>query len=139
MGNTNVSPELDWSGAPAGTKSFALTLRDVSFGQPHWAVWNIPGEVAMLPADITKTSTSPESPAGSSQTNATFAEGDGYYGPQADCNVYEFKLYALSVETFTPAEPQYIALVEAELDALGDVILGQATLTARNDAMMMCE
>ncbi len=40
----NLSPELKWSGAPAATKSFALTLYDPDAhgGWWHWIVFAIP-------------------------------------------------------------------------------------------------
>jgi Raf kinase inhibitor-like YbhB/YbcL family protein len=139
MQEPNESPELQWTGVPPGTRSFAIALVDLTFGQPHWVVWNIPGNVTTLPANLPKDTANLETPAGSQQSNATFADGDGYYGPQAPCNVYQFELYALSLETFSSTADTYVAVVRSELQALGDAILGSATLRARTNYMMMCE
>ena len=50
----NASPSLAWSGAPAGTQSFALLMHDPDApsgsGWWHWIVYNIPPGTTTLPA-----------------------------------------------------------------------------------------
>src|ERR1700739_3338848 len=50
----NVSPELSWSNAPAGTKSFAILMHDpdapTGSGWWHWVGYNIPANVSSIPA-----------------------------------------------------------------------------------------
>src|SRR5579862_4381049 len=57
-GGSNVSPELHWNNAPAGTKSFALIVHDpdapVPGGYYHWAVANIPGSAIALGSGTTR-------------------------------------------------------------------------------------
>jgi len=67
----NTSPHLAWSGAPEGTKSFAITCYDpdapTGSGFWHWTVANIP-------ADVSAISTGGPVPAGA-------VEGRTDYGP----------------------------------------------------------
>ena len=48
----NITPSLEWSKAPAGTKSFAITVFDpdapTGSGWWHWTLFNIPAGVTSL-------------------------------------------------------------------------------------------
>jgi Raf kinase inhibitor-like YbhB/YbcL family protein len=52
-GGQDASPQLAWSGAPAGTRSYAVTVYDpdapTGSGFWHWAVANIPADTTSLP------------------------------------------------------------------------------------------
>ncbi len=70
----NTSPHLSWSGAPEGTRSYAVTCYDpdapTGSGFWHWTVANIPADVTELKTGAS----SGDMPAGS-------VEGRTDYGP----------------------------------------------------------
>jgi Raf kinase inhibitor-like YbhB/YbcL family protein len=101
----NVSPSLTWSGAPTGTKSFALILHDPDAqtgvgGFTHWIVYNIPATTTKLEkgAGIEKNTALP-----SGAVQATTSFGSASYGgpcpPTGEKpHRYVFTLYALGTE-----------------------------------------
>jgi Raf kinase inhibitor-like YbhB/YbcL family protein len=53
----NISPPLEWSGAPAGTQSFVLVIEDPDAPSGvfrHWAVYNIPPQQTSLPEGVSE-------------------------------------------------------------------------------------
>jgi Raf kinase inhibitor-like YbhB/YbcL family protein len=79
----NKSPELAWSGAPDGTKSFALSVYDpdapTGSGFWHWVVVNIPPDVTELPMDAGNPKAN-NLPRGARQIRTDFGS-PGYGGP----------------------------------------------------------
>jgi Raf kinase inhibitor-like YbhB/YbcL family protein len=125
----DVSPAMSWTGVPAGTQSFAIVLQDLSNGFAHWVIWNIPATVTTVAENIPKMAM-PGTPAGAQQ--ASFGTGEGYAGPGACGNVYEFVIYALSVQTFSPTQATNQTMVRTQLQALDTQILGTASMRARS-------
>ena len=106
-GNMAVSPKIDWSGAPAGTMTFALILHDTDVdinGEDvlHWAIFNIPGTATGLAEKIANT---PELPDGSRQLN-NIGRSSGFFGPcppAPTVHHYIIEAYALDTKLDVPA------------------------------------
>jgi Raf kinase inhibitor-like YbhB/YbcL family protein len=49
----DIAPPLEWSGVPAGTRSFAVVVHDPDAplvdGFTHWVAYDIPGDAAGVP------------------------------------------------------------------------------------------
>jgi Raf kinase inhibitor-like YbhB/YbcL family protein len=122
----NVSPALRWSGAPAGTKSFAVTVYDpdapTGSGWWHWVVYNIPANVTSLAAGASNVGT---------QGNTDFG-AKGYGGPCPPPgdkpHRYVFTVYALKTDRIDVPANATAAMVGFNLHANQ---LAKATLTAR--------
>jgi Raf kinase inhibitor-like YbhB/YbcL family protein len=123
----DVSPALSWSGAPQGTKSFALILDDPDAPDPrapkmtwvHWVVYDIPANVTSLSEGAKELP--PGTREGKNDWKAT-----GYRGPcpPVGRHRYYHKLYALDVVLPDLGQPNKGAL-EA---AMKGHVLGEAAL-----------
>lgn len=108
----NRSPDLSWSGAPAGTKSFALTVFDpdapTGSGWWHWLVVNIASTVTSL-AGGAGSADGQSLPSGAVQTRNDYGSV-GYGGPCPPPgdkpHRYVFTLHALKVPRID-VEPQF--------------------------------
>jgi hypothetical protein len=128
----NLSPELSWSGAPEGAKSFAVVCHDPDAPGPggfwHWLIFDIPGDVARLArgAGDPKRGAAPE---GATQSRNDFG-ASGYGGPcppRGDKpHRYRFTVFALDVDRLGADANAAPAQVASRLEAHA---LAKATLT----------
>jgi hypothetical protein len=89
----NISPQLAWTGAPAGTREFALICDDPDAPRPqpfvHWVLYGIPSNVTSLAEAVSGVGTDGLNGRGK----------PGYTGPMpppgSGVHHYHFKVYAL--------------------------------------------
>lgn len=122
----DVSPPLQWSGAPPGTKSFALICDDPDAPRGtwvHWVLYVLPASTRNLPERLPTNDTLPN---GVKQGLTDFKR-TGYGGPcppTGNPHRYFFKLYALDTEL--ELEPR--ATKQQLLKAMQGHILAEASL-----------
>lgn len=118
----DVSPALAWSGAPAGTKSFALICDDPDAPAKiwvHWVVWGISPDAAALPEGFDG--------AHQGMTDSRRAGYGGPCPPPGKPHRYYFKLYALSGALDLPPRAS-----KADVErAMQGKILAEASLMGR--------
>jgi hypothetical protein len=119
----NQSPPLEWSGAPRGTREFALVCHDPDAPMPHgfthWVVYGIP-------VSVTKLSEAQKSDIFTPGVND--ARRHGYMGPYPPSghgvHHYYFWIYALGKELGLKRGLNR----EQLLDAISDHLLEQARI-----------
>jgi Raf kinase inhibitor-like YbhB/YbcL family protein len=98
--DADVSPPLQWSGAPAGTKGFALICDDPDAPVGtwvHWVIYGLPASAGGLPEGVAAAESLPD---GARQGVNDFRQ-IGYRGPlppPGGPHRYFFRLYALDAE-----------------------------------------
>ncbi|MEC5404082.1 YbhB/YbcL family Raf kinase inhibitor-like protein [Paraburkholderia sp. MPAMCS5] len=126
-GGGNVSPALQWRNAPAGTKSYAVTLFDADgakgLGIVHWVLYGIAPSVTSMGAGA--------APSGS--VGGTNRFGDpGYFGPCPTVgdvpHHYLVQIYALDL--LPDALPAGLSR-DALLDAIKDHVVGATSTVLR--------
>jgi Raf kinase inhibitor-like YbhB/YbcL family protein len=131
----NISPELRWTNAPAGAKSYAITMFDLDAptgsGWWHWVVVNIPPNATFLPRNAGDPKAG-LAPPGTVQTRTDFG-APGYGGPcppRGDTpHRYQFTVYVVDVDQLPGVEDNPSpALVSFNLHFH---TLGKATLIGR--------
>ncbi len=95
----NESPELSWTNAPRGTRTFAVTVYDIDAAFTHWGIYNISADTTELPQNAGVKG----SPAGVQIYN-DFDFGPEYDGPCPPTTIepvrhrYVFTVYALDTD-----------------------------------------
>jgi Raf kinase inhibitor-like YbhB/YbcL family protein len=127
-GGKNLSLPLQWSGAPAGTQSFALAIVDphpVARNWVHWLVINIPGNTSSLGEGASGSNMPP----GAVELHNSWGKA-GYGGPQPPPGTgehpYEVTLYALNVAKLDLKPATNLAGFQK---AMAGKILGTAKIT----------
>jgi Raf kinase inhibitor-like YbhB/YbcL family protein len=113
-----VSPALSWSGAPAGTKSFALIVDDPDAPDPrapkmtwvHWVLYNLPADTSAL-AEGMPSAALP----GGTREGINDWKRAGYDGPCPPIGRHRYfhKLYALDTALPDLGRPTKTQLEEA--------------------------
>ena len=126
----NLSPPLEWSAPPEGTRSFALICDDPDAPRgtwDHWLIWNLPADLKKLPEGVAKTETLPE--LGAARQGKNSWPRIGYDGPMPPpghgTHHYHFVLYALNTVLDLKAGADKKAL----LAAMKDHVLWTARVT----------
>jgi Raf kinase inhibitor-like YbhB/YbcL family protein len=94
----DVSPPLEWSGAPAGTQMFALIADDPDAPAGtwvHWVLYNLPATTSQLPENVAKVESLD---LGGARQGRNDFRHPGYGGPcppPGSAHRYFFRLYAL--------------------------------------------
>ena len=130
-GGGDESPELSWSNAPHGTRSFVVTFYDVTAAFTHWGMYNISPKRTGLPENA--------GVAGSSYGKQVFNDfylGAQYDGPCPPNSVepyvhdYVLTVYALDKEDLClpSAPPIFPANAETLYRAMLGHVLGRASI-----------
>jgi Raf kinase inhibitor-like YbhB/YbcL family protein len=135
-GGRDASPELTWSGAPDGTKSYAVTVYDpdapTGSGFWHWAVANLPAGTTSLPEGAgDDTGSGLPAPAVQLRNDAGAARFGGAAPPAGHGeHRYFITVHALDVEDIgvgADATPAFLGFTMA------GHILGRATVIATGE------
>lgn len=129
---SSTSPDLTWSGAPEGTRSFAVTCYDpdapTGSGYWHWVAWDIPADTTSLPLGVERDA------GGIAQALNDFGRR-GYDGPNPPAGAphrYMFTVHALPVDSLgvdpdAPHVQARFAIFSQQLDSASFTATYQVT------------
>lgn len=122
----NMSPELSWTSAGHGTRSYVVILFDETASFTHWGLYNIAPNVTTLPANAGVTGTT----FGTEITNDFgYPQYDGPCPPPGLVHHYVFTVYALDTTLdLPPATSTFPANAETLFRSLLGHVLAQASI-----------
>jgi hypothetical protein len=128
----NLSPALSWSGAPAGTRSFALTVYDpdapTGSGWWHWIVYDLPPATGSLAQGIGRTAALPQGAVEARNDFGARNFGGACPPPGNKPHRYVFTIHALKVDKLEVPLDASAAMVGFSIHASE---IGKASITAR--------
>ncbi|MFP4160072.1 MAG: YbhB/YbcL family Raf kinase inhibitor-like protein [Desulfosalsimonas sp.] len=122
----DISPPMEWTNAPEGTRSFAIICHDPdaplvlpgTYGFVHWVLYNIPGSVTSLPEGT-----------GEYTKGVNDANNTGYNGPKppAGHGIHHYFWWVLALNQELNLEPgltmwQLLERVEPYLIGMNRVV-----------------
>ena len=125
-----ISPALQWTGMPAGTKSYALIVDDPDAPDPaapqrtwvHWVLYDLPPTTHGLPEAVAAAQLPPGTRQGVNDWKRT---GYGAPCPPKGRHRYVFKLYALDrtlPDLQQPGKAQLLKAMEGHVVAHAELI-----------------
>jgi len=131
-----ISPEIKWTNAPQGTKSYALIATDWDAPSPslrlmavsHWVLYNIPAEVN----EVAEKATNDDLKKQNISVGLNIAGAEGYAPPCPPLGIHQyiFRVYALDLDKIQPASNSKGAV----MDAMQKHILGYGELIGLKSA-----
>lgn len=126
-----ISPHLEWTAGPAGTRSYALIATDWDapspglrlFVVPHWILFDIPAGRRELSQDVGTGQLSADGIVSGNAMGGTV----GYLPPCPPLgrHQYQFRVYALDVDSIQPesnSRGDVLAAIEGHVLAYGELI-----------------
>jgi len=126
-----ISPHIEWTVGPEGTRSYALIATDWDAPSPsfrllmvpHWVLFNIPASLREIPQNVGIGQLSAENVVSGTAMGGTV----GYLPPCPPLgrHQYQFRVYALDVERIQPesnSRSDVLAAIEGHVLAYGELI-----------------
>lgn len=128
----NTSPQLSWTSAGRGTRTYVVALFDVSANFTHWGAYNIPADVNQLPAGAGSPS--------NTKLQQVFNDAgiQGYTGPcpppgsETSTNgihKYVFTVYALDTQLDLIPSPDFPPSADALYRAMLGHVIDSTSIT----------